>query len=155
MKICEHCGAPVYGDVCEYCDMPAKKPAPPKAEYKPENPHKTLKMPVRKHSVKKKKKNKKFLRKALLCIFALSAISGIGSALSNRNSNTVYIQQPAERTIEYNGNHYDDYNNNYYYDDDYYDDDDYDDDYDDYDDYYEDYFEDDDDYDEHHDDEHH
>jgi len=150
MKICEHCGAPVYGDVCEYCDMPAKKPAPPKAEYKSEKPNKTLKLPVRKHSVKKKK-NKKFLRKALLCIFALGAISGIGSALSNRNSNTVYIQQPAERAIEYNDNHYGNYN---YYDDDY---DDYYEDYfedDDYDDDYDDYF-DDDDYDDHHDDEHH
>ncbi|MDE6834753.1 MAG: hypothetical protein K2J39_10995 [Ruminococcus sp.] len=29
MTICEHCGASVHGDVCEYCDMPVKTNAKP------------------------------------------------------------------------------------------------------------------------------
>ncbi len=131
MTICEHCGASVYGDVCEYCDMPINnKPAPPKIIYKSDKSKSTVSLPVTKH-------RKKLFRKILAGAFAVCAINFIVMAvLANQNSNRSYIQSPAEYAIEYDDDDYDD--------DDYYDDD-----------YYEGYFEDDEYDDDHHDDDHH
>lgn len=110
MTICEHCGAHVYGNVCEYCDMPVtnKKPVPPRVIYKSDKSESTVSLPVIKH-------RKKFFRTiGFGCILLGAVCLIIGSVLSNQHSNMVYIQSPAEYAIEYNDDRYIEYNDDSY-----------------------------------------
>lgn len=104
MTICEHCGAYVFGEVCEYCDMPVNnKPAPPKVIYKSEKSASTISMPVIKHK-------KKFFRTILSGVFVVCAVNFIVMAvLANNNDDEIY----------YDNEIY--YNDEIYYDDDSYD----------------------------------
>ncbi|MDE5772695.1 MAG: hypothetical protein K2I06_13925 [Ruminococcus sp.] len=98
MTICEHCGAHVFGEICEYCDMPVNnKSAPPKIIYKSEKSESTISMPVIKH-------RKKFLRTILAGAFAVCSVNFIVMAvLANNGSKRSHIQSPAEYAIvEYN-----------------------------------------------------
>ncbi len=96
MTICEYCGAAVYGEVCEYCDMPINnKPAPPKIIYKSEKSASTVSMPVIKH-------RKKFIRKILTGVFAVCAVNFIVMAITaNYNISRTYITSPPEYAVEY------------------------------------------------------
>lgn len=102
MTICEHCGASVHGNVCEYCDMPVKQPAPAEIIYK------SVKSgnPKKKTKLRLTVQGKKFLRTIGFGCTLLGAVCLIiGAVSANLHSNTVYIQQPAERCIEYRGQH--------------------------------------------------
>lgn len=79
MIICEYCGARVYSDTCEYCDMPVKNPAPPKIIY-PEKP------PV-------KKRRRKLKRKA---VAGTVAVLALGVAIIN-----IAVNLSPERTYDY------------------------------------------------------
>lgn len=106
---CEHCGASVHGNVCEYCDMPVNRPAPTKIIYKPDTPKKIVIPPVIKHK-------KKFFCTILLggvSVFAVSVMI-MGIAISHNVTRT-YIQSPPEYAIEHNY----DYDYDYCYDYDY------------------------------------
>lgn len=97
MTRCEYCGASVYGDVCEYCDMPLKnkKPAPPRIIYKSEKSESTVSLPVIKHK-------KKFFRTILAGVFAVCAVNFIIMAVSaNYNISRTYIESPPEYAVEY------------------------------------------------------
>ncbi len=87
MTICEHCGARVYGNVCEYCDMPVNNSVPPqKIAYK--QTKQTTKKPKNKISNKKslstlslpikiKKKHKKRKFKPNKRFYIATAIVGV------------------------------------------------------------------------------
>lgn len=105
MTRCEYCGASVYGDICEYCDMPLKnkKPAPTRIIYRSEKSESTVNKPVIKHK-------KKFFRTLLASVFAVCAVNFIIMAVSaNYNISKTYIHSPDE----YN---YIDYDTEYNYD---------------------------------------
>ena len=98
MIICEHCGASVTGNICEYCDMPVLKNAPPKIIYKSEKSKSTVSFPVIKHK-------KSFFRTLLLGAVSVFAVSIIATGIAvNQNVARTYIQSPAEPVIEYNYN---------------------------------------------------
>lgn len=122
MTICKHCGAPVYGDVCEYCDMPTRKPAPLKAEYKPKKTHKILKFPKIK-PLPLPQKGKKLFRKVLLIAGTVLAINFVVMiAAINHNITRTYIASPVtEYAVDYHHgyNEYD-YDDCYDYNDDSY-----------------------------------
>lgn len=93
MKICEHCGARVYGDICEYCDMPVKNTAP-EIKYKSGKPliiHK-----------------KTFLRAVIAGAASVFAVSMVTLFVSvNHHNSRTYIQNPAtEHNMEYNNDGY-------------------------------------------------
>lgn len=80
MTRCEHCGAYINGEVCEYCDMPINnnKPVPPKIIYKSDKSVSTRSIPI----IKLKKK---FIRKILPIVFAIFAINFIVMAVMANN----------------------------------------------------------------------
>ncbi len=121
MIICEHCGARVYGNVCEYCDMPIKnqqqKPASPKVKYKPAKPK--IKLNLKKTKIKSSlpiiKHKKKFVRTVLAGAMTVFALNVIGTAIAvNRNITRTYIHSPSEYAVDYNDNGYIEYDDNNY-----------------------------------------
>lgn len=95
MTRCEYCGASVTGNVCEYCEMPIKKPAPPKIIYKPRN-----------SIIKNKGKFRRTILAGVLIVVAVNIISMVVMANSH-HSYTEYTYEPViyhnnEETIAYN-----------------------------------------------------
>ena len=131
MSVCEHCGASVHGDVCEYCDMPVKnikpapipiiKPAPSEMIYKKIKSAKSAKQKItektEKHlnhikalkaerasrpKLKLNKRGKKFLRILFAGTVSVVGISFMTIGLAiNHNVTRTYIQSPPEYVIEH------------------------------------------------------
>lgn len=114
MTICEHCGARVYGNVCEYCDMPVNNSVPPqKVEYKQakHNTQKsknkiftkkslsTLSFPIKKkHKKRRLKPNKRFY----FTIFTVMVLCGIHNLYMNNDTDYSYpITYDEYQTISY------------------------------------------------------
>ena len=123
MTVCEHCGASVHGDVCEYCDMPvrdSKRPAPAEMIYKTVKEVKTLRLPkperkkrrkihlkkilphkrvkkekTPKPKLKLNKRGKKFLRLVFAGTISVVGISFMIMGLAvNHNVTRTYIEYP-------------------------------------------------------------
>lgn len=123
MTRCEYCGASVYNEVCEYCDMPVKnkKPAPTKVTYKSGKSKSTVSLPVIKHK-------KKFFRTILAGVFAVCVVNFIVMAvLANHNDDEIYYGNGIyyDNEIYYNDDsyHIEEFPGMEYYENEYYEDD--------------------------------
>lgn len=102
-KICEHCGAGVYGDVCEYCDMPVNnRTAPPKIIYKSEQSESTVSISPKTH-----RRFKLFILILIAVIILFKIIHTVAeyNRINRHSAHNVTINYAHQPETEYSYNH--------------------------------------------------